>query len=304
MGCFSQPTASKSTTDTKTKKQRTGVDELLDLYLPRAGQGADIFPSDRVTPFSQLQERAVGGAANFADLFSQPQTAGMPLFGETKEALSGALAGTTGAQPFTAADTSDFFERAVRQPTMKGFREDVIPGIQESFAGPGFFGSARSQELSKATQDVNFQLGSARAALEFDVLGRNQQLREAAAGRAITAIPQAQAFSRLPAQNIQDNLGIAAQQLGGLQSVFNFGAAEQTQAQSELQDAIIRFAEENQLTDPEDLAIIMGLLGLNFTQRTSTGAGVGGIGNQFLSSFATSFGAGLGGGAAVPKTTG
>lgn len=296
MGCFDQPTASKATADSKTAKQRTGVDKLLDIYLPRAGAGANIFPEGRVSPFSALQEKAIGGAGNFADLFGQPQTAGTPLFGETQKALTGALAGTTGAKPFTAADTADFFEQSIRQPTLKGFREDVIPGISESFAGPGFFGAARSQELSKATQDVNQQLGAARAALEFDVLGRNQQLTEAAAGRSLAAIPQAQAFSRLPAQNIQDNLNIAAQQLGGLQNVFNFGAAEQTQAQSELQDEIIRFAEENQLTDPQDLAIIMGLLGLNFSQSSSTGAGQGGIGNQFLSSFATSFGTVLGGG--------
>ena len=64
-------------------------------------------------------------------------------------------------------------------------------------------------------------------------------------------------------------MSLAAQQLGGLGQIFGFGAAQQSQAQAELQDDIIRFAEEHSLTDPEDLAIIMGLLGINFSTSSS-----------------------------------
>lgn len=280
MGCMSAPESqSQSTSSSKIEGQKKGLQQMLDLYLPQAGQGADIFQGVRTAPFSALQEKAVSGAGNYADLFSTPQTAGAPLFPETGEAIKGVLSGKTGAAPMTPQDTASYFNRAVYDPTMKGFREDVVPGISEAFSGPGFWGSARSQELSKASQDVNQWLGTQRAGLEWDVLGRNQELEEAKAGRTVTAIPQAMNYSQLPARNIQDNLKIAAQQVGGLASIFGIGQAEQTQAQRELQDEIMRFAEENQLTAPEDLAIIMGLLGLNFQTQsrsaTESGAGLG-----------------------------
>ena len=55
--------------------------------------------------------------------------------------------------------------------------------------------------------------------------------------------------------------------------------AEQTQAQAELEDEIMRFAEENALTDPENLSIILTLLGMSFSssqsRATSTGIGWG-----------------------------
>lgn len=303
MGCFDPTkTESRSTTETKTEGQKTGLQKALDLFLPELDKGPDIFGGKRVAPFSALQEGAIGGAQNFMPTFSTPQTAGMPLFGETQTALKGALEGTTGATPFTSADTESFFNRAVRDPTLKGFRENVIPGIEESFSGPGFFGAARSQELSKANKDVNQQLGASRAALEFDVLGRNQQLEEARAGRSLTAIPQAQQFSRLPAQNIQDNLNIAAQQLGGLGSLFGIGQAQQTQEQAELQNEIAKFAEANRLVDPEDLSIIMALLGLNFSQSSSHGTRSGAkLGYVGASAALSGYGGALGGGMATPK---
>ncbi len=272
---------------------------MIDLFSPELDKGPDIFPGGRVAPFSALQEQAVAGAGNFAELFSQPAVAdpsnvSTPLNLETGQALEGILAGTTGAKPLGAEDVSTFFDRAIKDPTLKGFREDVLPGIDESFAGPGFFGAARSQERVRATEDVNQQLGAQRAALEFDVLRSNQQLQEAAAGRTLTAIPQGLAFGRQPTEQIRANLDIASQQLGGLGEVFGFGKAEQTQAQAELQDEIIRFAEENQIVDPADLAIILSLLNLNFGSAKSKSSGPG-LGFAATTSFASAFGGALGG---------
>ncbi len=297
MGCFdSSKSESKSTA--KDPSQTVLLKKTIDKFTPELDKGPDIFPGGRVTPFSTLQEQAVSGAGNFAELFSTPAIAdpaqtNVPLNVETGQALGGILAGTTGAKPLGTEDVSSFFDRAIKDPTLKGFREDVIPGISEAFAGPGFFGSARSQEISKATQDVNEQLGAQRAALEFNVLQGNQQLQEAAAGRSLAAIPQALAFGRQPTDQIRANLDIASQQLGGLGEVFGFGKAEQTQAQAELQDEIIRFAEANQIVDPADLAIILSLLNLNFGAATSESSGPG-LGFSAVSGLAGGFGAGFG----------
>lgn len=260
---------SESSGQAKTAAQTQRLDEALAIYGPLLGQGANLFQADRVTPFSALQERATAGAANFADLFSTPQAVGTPLFQETGAALTGALGGTSGAAAFTPEDTENFFNRAIRDPQIKGFQEQVLPSIAESFAGPGFFGAARSQAQTKAATDLASNLGSQRAALEFDVLGRNQQLREAAADRAVGAVSPALAFGQVPAQEVRNNLQIASDQLAGLSDIFGFGQAEQTQAQAELQDEILRFAEENAVTDPENLSILMALLGLNFSTSSS-----------------------------------
>jgi len=295
MGCFSSG-GSEQESQAKTKEQEKWLNNLLSLYGPTAGQGADIFPESRVTPFSALQEKAITGAENFADYFAEPQQAGTPLFEETGTAVKGLLAGETGAKPLGGQDVEDYFKGAIHDPTMKTFREETIPGIAESFAGPGFFGSARSQEQSKAYQDVGERLGAQRTALEWDVLGRNQQIEEAKAGRTLATLPGAMAYGQVPAQEIKNNLNIAAQKIGGLNQIFGFGQAEQTQAQAELQDEIMRFAEENQITDPENLQILLTLLGMNFSSSsgTSWGPGLGYAG-------ATSFLQGLGGGMATPS---
>lgn len=302
MSCFSgSSTKSTSTSESKTEAQKKWLAEALELYGPELGKGADIYPESRVTPLSTLQTQAITGAGQFADYFSEPQTVGTPLFEETGTAIKDILAGETGAKPLGAQDVEDYFKGAVYEPTMKTFKEDTIPGIAESFAGPGFWGSGRSQEQAKAYEDVSADLASKRTALEWDVLQQNQALEEAKAGRTVTALPTAMAYGQVPAQQIMNNLNIAAQQIGGLNQIFGFGQAEQTQAQAQLQDEITRFAEENQITDPENMQILLTLLGLNFSTSSSSSTGTGpGLGYAGLTSFLGGFGGGLGGGMATP----
>jgi len=299
MACFSAGgggTTSTSTTETKTKEQKKWLAKALSVYGPELGKGADIFPESRVAPFSELQHQAITGAGGFADYFSTPQTAETPLFEETGTALKGLLGGEIGAQPLGEQDVEDYFGRAIYDPTMKYLREETVPGIAESFAGPGFYGSARSQEETEAYKDVGEQLSAQRAGLEWDVLQQNQALAEARAGRTQAAVPQAMAYGQVPAQEIKNNLEIAAQKIGGLNQIFGFGQATQTQAQAELQDEIMRFAEENQITDPENLQILLSLLGMNFSTSTTESYGPG-LGYSALSSF---FG-GVGQGMATPS---
>ena len=190
MACFSG-SESKSTQDSKTAKQREGVDKAIATYLPELGQGADIFPGDRVTPFTPLQQSSLTGAGNFVDYFSEPEKAGTPLFNETGAATKGILSGETGAKPIGKQDVADYFQGAIYDPTMKNLRKDVIPGIAESYAGPGFFGSARSHEESKAYTDTADTLNTQRAGLEWDTELYNRGLAESKAGRTLAALPQA-----------------------------------------------------------------------------------------------------------------
>ena len=276
MGCFSG-SSSKQVSESKTPRQKQELDKAFDVYGPTLGQPPEIYPESRVAPFSDLQQKSLTGADRFVDYFSTPEKVGTPLFEETGQATKGLLTGETGGKPFEREQVEDYFKGAIYEPTMKTFREDVIPGIEESHAGPGFFGSARSHELSEAHKDVADWLGTQRTGLEWDVLQSNQALAEGKASRSLATLGPAMAYGQVPAQEIQNNLKIAAQKIGGLNQLFGFGQAEQTQEQAQLLDYIMRYAEENHITDPENLQILLELLGMNFSSgsRTSTGPGLG-----------------------------
>jgi hypothetical protein len=367
MGCFSG-SSSKSTSEAKTAEQKAALKPALDLYGQELGKPPEIYPEDRVAPFSELQQKSLTGAEGFADYFAEPQTVGTPLFEETgqatKDLLQGNIGATafrgatgadikgatpsdvrgastytgateadiTGAKPMTAQDTEDYFTGTILKPSLAYMQEKTIPGIAGAFAGPGFFGAARSQEESQAHKELGLEMGEQWAGLNWDVTVRNQQLAEslanrrvaaaeAKAGRKLTAeeaeavrrtavaeakadrrfaaaeaeagrkftagesaadrslatLGPAMAFGEMPAQEIRNNLEIAASKVSGLSELFGFGQAEQTQAQAELMDDIMRFTEENQITDPENLEILLTLLGLNFSRgvSSSTGPGIG-----------------------------
>lgn len=292
MGCFSG-SSSKQTSDSKTASQRKGIDKALDVYMPELGQGTDIFPGSRVTPFTDLQQKSLTGASNFVDYFSEPESVGTPLFAETGAATKGLLSGETGAKPIGGQDVEDYFGKAIYDPTMKNLRKDVIPGIQEAHAGPGFFGSARSHEISDAYKDTADYLSTSRAGLEWDVLQSNRALAEGKADRSLATLSPAMAYGQIPAEEIRNNIEIAASKVSGLSQLFGFGQKEQTQAQMELQDEIMRFAEENQLTDPENLEILLALLNMNFSASRSTQSGPG-LGYSMASAAAGGAGQGIG----------
>ena len=262
-------------TETKTPEQKAMIARMMSLYGGDLGKNKT-FEGERVAPFSDLQRDVLSGAENYADYFSTPQQVGTPLFKETDEATKGLLSGQTGAQPFTDQNVEDYFAKTYRDPAMKSLREDVNPAIDEAFAGPGFFGAARSQERVNAAQDTSDWLGEQRGALNWAALNRNQDLDEAKAGRTLSAVPMAMQYGNVPAQNAMDNLRIAATQVQGLGDLFGFGQAQQTQQQAELSAIWTKFIEDNQITDPETLSVLLSLVGqdIGATQKTSTSPNV------------------------------
>ena len=280
-----QESSSTSRSDAKTPEQKAQLKNMLALYGPAMGENEDVWQGQRVVPFSDLQQQSITGAGNYADYFSTPQAAGTPLFNETGAATKGLLTGETGAKKMGRPETEQYFTETLYNPAMRNLKEEILPGIDESYAGPGFFGSARShgrQEASEGTRDL---LAGQWADLNWGVQQQNQAIDEAKAGRTLGALGPAMAFGQVPAQEIQNNLQIASQQIGGLSQLFNFGSAEQTQGQKELEAEIMKFAEENQITDPDNLAIMLTLLGMSFTKSRAESesfgvAGGGGMGYQ------------------------
>jgi hypothetical protein len=278
---------SKTTSTNKADIQKDSLDSALELYIQQLGQNQNVFQGDRVAGLTGLQETGIGAAGGVGEAFttpvSSPGFAGGPLAGETTTATSDLLTGAAGATPISSEQFGESFSRSISDPARKTFREETSPAISEAFAGPGFFSSARSKAQVKGKTDLEDSLQSSLAAGQFANVTRNQQLEEAKADRSQRAIPQAIQVGQAEAQTLRDNISLAASQVEGLKELMNIGGVEQSQEQKEIFASMEKFAQDNQITDPENLAIIMALLNMNFSDsvaksRSRTDSGGGGVG--------------------------
>lgn len=284
IGCFdSAKKESKETSSAKTAGQKQLLQQLIDKFSPEIDKGPSVFPGETVAGLSDLQETGIGAAGDIGGAFTTPTTSkGFgegPLAGETTTAVSDLLTGQLGAQEITAGQFGDFFKTSTSDPARKAFREETDPAIREAFAGPGFFSSARSKETVKQKADLEDRLSSSLSAGQFANLQNNQRIAEAKAGRTQGAVGQAIQVGEAQTQTVRDNIAIAATQVQGLKELMGIGAVEQTQEQQEIFAEVEKFAQEQQLVDPEDLAVLMALLNLNFSTSSgksrSSGAGFG-----------------------------
>ncbi|MCJ7482683.1 MAG: hypothetical protein MUO31_06930 [Thermodesulfovibrionales bacterium] len=256
-------TESKESSVAKTPEQTKWLTQALDIYGPTLGKGQQSFPGDRVAPLTETQTQATD-VQGFLDKFSPYRD--MPMFGETGQALGGLLSGTTGASPITPGQADEYFTKTVAQPAGAQWEKFTKPGIQEEFAGPGYWGGARANAVTQAGTELSNWLGTERANLNWDVLQANQGIEEAKAGRALSAIGPGMQYAQLPTQEAQ-------QKLQGRQDIFNLASAPQQQQQAEINAAMQAFAEANAITDPSDLQTLMTLLGLNFSTASGSSSG-------------------------------
>lgn len=306
MGCMSSSKKSSKSTSTNYEPWQSQLaQKIRDVYLPKLGAGANVYSGDRVADLTGLQTGAIGAGSNFLSAFSNPASQGNPLMDETGKALGGILAGTTGAQKLTPEQSQQYFEGYVKDPLVKSFKTDILPSIDVGSQGGDFFGSNRQKGYVKAGENLMDTLTQQKANWEMGVLQNNQAIDEAKAARTQTGINQGMEYSRLPAQQTLDQVNTALSQVSGLKELFGIGSAQQTQAQNEIVADIAKFAEENQLTNPDDLAVLMALIERNFSTSTSQSSGSGpGLGYNFLSSLGSGYGKGLGFGMTQPSANG
>lgn len=166
---------------------------------------------------------------------------GQPIFGGDRVAgfsdlQNRALAAAPQTFFRTPEQEADIFAGSIEKPALRRFQQETVPLIREEFAGPGFFGSARAQETVRAGEDLGSRLETARSDLRRETGDINR---------------------------------------AGVRSLFDFGAAQQAQQQRVINDQVQRFVEETRLTNPEDVAILTALLGLNFSTSSGEGSGSG-----------------------------
>jgi hypothetical protein len=274
MGCFSGSEQQQQSSNFR-PWQDALAKKIRDEYLPKLGAGANVYPGERVADLTGLQTGAIGAGNNFLSAFQNPASQGNPLMAETGNAIGGLLAGTTGAQKITPEQSQKYFEGYIKDPAMRTLKQDVLPAIDVGVQGGDFFGSNRAKGYEKATTDVANALTQQKAGLDWNVLQNNQALDEAKAGRTQQAINQGMQYSRLPAQQTMDQVNTALSQVSGLKDLFGIGSAQQTQAQNEIVADIAKFAEDNQLTNPDDLAVLMSLIERNFSTGSGSSSGPG-----------------------------
>jgi len=296
MGCMSGSSESQSSSGT-TKTQRKATDWAVNKYKGYMKEGPNVYQGERVAPLTGGQQDLLGylerGAKDYAAGNNQFQND--PLYQQGKGVMSGALAGQLGATPLTFGQAQDYYKQVIEQPTLDQFYSDVMPGVKEAYSGPGYWGGARAQAQSGATEDVFSTLGQQRAQLGWDVLGRNQQLAEQQANRQMQAAAGVGEYLDLPSKLFASNTANVGQYL----STLGIG---QAQEQNEINAAMQKFIEETEKTDPRVAQYFLSLL--NVSNPTSSGSSSGpGLGNTLLSSFASKFGgaAGITAGAAIFK---
>lgn len=288
MGCFDTGgSESQSSSKSKRPSQDKLLDTLIAKFTPEIDKGPSVFPGETIAPLTALQTGAIEGATDVGAAFTTPQTspgfAGGPLATQTTGVVSDLLAGNLGAKKLTSEDIASAFQTSKADPARKTFREETRPAIDEAFAGPGFVSSARSKEIVKRKTDLEDNL---RAQLSGEQLlneRQNQLLDEADAARSERAIASAIDVGDATTKAIRDNIAIAASKVKGLGDLLNIGGVEQTQEQNEIFAVIQRFAEENQIIDADDLAVMLSLLNLNFGAAQSSGSTQqAGLGAQLL----------------------
>jgi hypothetical protein len=119
--------------------------------------------------------------------------------------------------------TRQYFDSTIKNPAITNYQNITAPGVKEAYAGPGYWGSARAGAERGAAQDLTNQLNADWANLNWNVQQANKQ---------------------------------------GAKDMYDVGSMQQQQEQNMLNAAMQKFAEENQITDPTNLAVLMDLLGM------------------------------------------
>ena len=274
----------QSSSESKSPAQKAAIDAGLGAvpggfegYASYLGQGQNVYQGNRVAPMTQTGTDVLGQLPDFVQQFGD--LSGSPLQKQLESTAGNLLSGQLGAQPITPEQEASYFGRAVRDPRQKEFQQSEAPLIREEFAGPGYYGSARANELSEAQGDVNDWLGQQQAQLGFDVLGRNQQIQESQANRALGAIGPSLAVGQAPTQQ-------ALSQLGGLGQTLQLSDTERVQQQAQIEASMQKFFEENQITDPQVMQAFAMLIGTPINSSSSSGSSSGpGLGYAATTSF-------------------
>jgi hypothetical protein len=274
MSFSKQDSSGKQQSESYTPEQRAGLTKALAAYTPIIGQNpaSKIYQGERVAGTNATQNNVLNQLAGISAQNPYTAAQAIPLYNQTGSTLSGILNGTTGAQPLSIEQANQTFQDTRVNPTMKNWNQNLAPSIREEYAGPGYWSSARADAVAKSGQDTADTLAAQRAGFLWDTENTNRQLQADNANRALAAVPQSMAYGQQP-------IAQQAAQVANLGQQYTLASTQQQQKQNEIDAAMQKFAEQNQITNPDDMNILMSLLGLNYSTSSGKTSGSGfGIG--------------------------
>lgn len=250
--------SSKSSSSSRSylPEQASWLKSVLGTYGGQVGQGQQSYEGVRVAPLTTQQQGLLGSVGDWSKYLTPTTTS--PLYAQTGATLSNLLSGEMGAEPYTQPALDELFQAAYAAPARKTWSEYTKPEIQESFSGPGYWSTARMNAVSKGAQDLADTLTSQRAQLGLQAEQTNKQLQEAAAGRALAAIPLTSEYLTQPQSQ-------ALSGIQGTQALYGLASKEQAQNQAQIASDMQRWAESQNITDPEVLSTVLSLLGMNYS---------------------------------------
>ncbi len=114
-----------------------------------------------VAPTTQQQKNAMSDLGNLTWNFT-PQTTQNSQYASS--ALIRALNTDAGMK-----EAEDYYQQSIHNPALQSFQNEVLPGIQKAYAGPGtYWGSERSGAVKDASTNLSGQLAGVRAQTMFD----------------------------------------------------------------------------------------------------------------------------------------
>ncbi len=163
---------------------------------------------------SGLPGRATGGKLQAGDSAVVGEL-GPEIATATKSALSGTPSSTVNTDT-----TQNFIDKSIANPLRSNFQENTLQQIKSSFAGPGYWGSARAGAEVKGASGVENQIGALGAQYSYADEQARRNLSESAANRSAAAIPTALNVSNNPLVQGQMRANIAGTQAGTASTQF------------------------------------------------------------------------------------
>lgn len=151
---------------------------------------------------SPLQQLGFEGLQNAAQ---SPVLAGS--FNQSGDVLNDLLA------KFDPASTTDFFNKSIRDPSLRTFEQDIIPLIQESFADQGE-NSGLNRSFERAGGNLASDLSAQLSTLLFNT-------EQATQNRRLSTLPLAQNFRQEPLDFFNNLLSAGGEQRGIEQEQLN-----------------------------------------------------------------------------------
>lgn len=166
------------------------LDDLVNL-VRGGGVGVDVAGA---SPLQGLGFAGLGGIVENPNIVNS--------FNQSRDTISDLL------QPFDPASTTNFFEKSVRDPALRIFEQDIIPQIQESFAGMNAGqSSGLNRALARAGGNLTSDLSSQLNQLLFSTEQQNNVNR-------LNALPLAQQFRQQPIDYFSNLIGAGGIQRG------------------------------------------------------------------------------------------